>query len=215
MIEFQPWPKIPRLFRPVTVTEKIDGTNACVVVDTNPPADASEGDRVDGGIVARIDQDGAWFPVLVGAQSRRHTIIPEVDNYGFASWVFSNADYLANTLGPGRHFGEWWGKGIGRGYGLPERRLSLFNVRRWYGTEFTHPQLELVPVLYHKRDYSDALVRIGMHKLMKTGSMAAPGFDRPEGVVIFFEDANQCFKVTIEQDAKPKSLASEMLPAAA
>lgn len=202
MIEFEAWPKIPRLFRPVTITEKIDGTNACVVV-VDAPDGAEDGERIDGGIVATIDQD----PVLVGAQSRKHTIIPEVDNYGFAGWVFDNAKYLANTLGPGRHFGEWWGKGINRGYGLNERRFSLFNVRRWYGTVFGNPQLNLVPVLYYKRDYSEALVRVGLHRLKNNGSMAAPDYDRPEGVVVYHEDANQCFKVTLEADAKPKGLA--------
>lgn len=213
MIEFQPWPKIPRLFRPVTITEKIDGTNACVVVDDNLP-DAPEGERVGGGIVTTIEDNGAWFPVLVGAQSRKHTIIPEVDNYGFAKWVFDNAKYLATTLGPGRHYGEWWGQGINRGYGLKEKRFSLFNVRRWYGTEFDHPQVGLVPVIYHKRDYSEALVRVALHGLRNKGSRAVVGYDRPEGVVVFHEDAGQCFKVTIEADSKPKSLAKDMLKAA-
>lgn len=30
MIEFKAWPKIPRLFRDVIITEKIDGTNAAI-----------------------------------------------------------------------------------------------------------------------------------------------------------------------------------------
>lgn len=29
---FQPWPKTPRLFREIVVTEKIDGTNAQVFI---------------------------------------------------------------------------------------------------------------------------------------------------------------------------------------
>lgn len=31
-IEFQPWPKIARLNREITITEKIDGTNAAVII---------------------------------------------------------------------------------------------------------------------------------------------------------------------------------------
>ena len=34
-------------------------------------------------------------------------------------------------LVPGRHFGEWWGSGIQRGYGLDEKTFSLFNAYRW------------------------------------------------------------------------------------
>lgn len=33
MMDFVPWAKTPRLFRDMTVTEKIDGTNAAVIVE--------------------------------------------------------------------------------------------------------------------------------------------------------------------------------------
>jgi hypothetical protein len=203
MIEFEPWPKIPRLFRPVTITEKIDGTNAAVVIDPCPdPSDiATPGDNF-----VQVGED--WFQVA--AQSRKRMIFPTQDNYNFAAWVWENAQYLAETLGPGRHFGEWWGSGINRGYGMKEKHFSLFNVRRWHDETFDHPQLHLVPVLYHKNDYSEGLVRVALHSLNHNGSKAAPGYDRPEGLVVFHEAANQCFKVTLEDDAKPKGLAIEV-----
>lgn len=103
MIEFKEFPKIPRLKREVVVTEKLDGTNACVV----------------------IDDDGT-----VAAQSRSRLITPTADNYGFAVWVEANKEEL-KQLGPGYHYGEWWGQGIQRRYGLLEKRFSLFNVGRW------------------------------------------------------------------------------------
>ncbi len=100
---FEGFPKMPRLMREVVVTEKIDGTNACVA----------------------ISEDGSF---QVG--SRRRWITPEKDNHGFAAWAHAHRDELMQ-LGPGRHFGEWWGRQIQRGYGLDERRFSLFNVARW------------------------------------------------------------------------------------
>jgi hypothetical protein len=33
MAEFREWPKTPRLFRTIVVTEKIDGTNAAIHVE--------------------------------------------------------------------------------------------------------------------------------------------------------------------------------------
>ena len=79
--EFIPFPKIARLSRLAIVSEKIDGTNAQVL----------------------ITEDGDIF-----AGSRSRWITPEDDNYGFARWVEGNKDTLLK-LGPGRHMGEWWG----------------------------------------------------------------------------------------------------------
>lgn len=119
MPEFQSFGKIPRLTNlQMVITEKIDGTNACVVVD-------DEGN--------------------VSAQSRKRVITPENDNYGFAAWVRDHADQL-RSLGPGYHFGEWHGIGIQRGYGLYERRFALFNVNRW-GDE-RPACCHVVPTLY-------------------------------------------------------------------
>ena len=36
MTEFKTFGKIPRLFRECVITEKIDGTNACVVIEQFP-----------------------------------------------------------------------------------------------------------------------------------------------------------------------------------
>ena len=93
-MEFVEFAKMARLNREVIVTEKIDGTNACV----------------------GISEDGRIF-----AGSRSRWITPQDDNFGFAAWVQAHRDQLL-TLGPGRHFGEWWGAGIQRRYGQAEKR---------------------------------------------------------------------------------------------
>lgn len=173
--EFRPWRKIARLNREIVVTEKIDGTNACVIVTD------------DGQVLA---------------QSRTRIITPAADNHGFAAWVEQWASELAADLGPGYHYGEWWGQRIQRGYGQNRKQFSLFNVLRWEGTEFTAP-LDVVPVLYRGVFSQDAIDH-ALESLVAVGSAAAPGFMRPEGVVIYHVAANIAFKVTLERDEEPK-----------
>lgn len=192
-MEFVEFPKMARLSREVIVTEKIDGTNAAVVV-----------------------ADG-----VVYAQSRTRIITPEDDNFGFAAWVAEHAEELAAGLGPGRHFGEWWGKGIQRGYGLTERRFSLFNATRWAdGEPQPIPSLDprapvkmqekppacchVVPVLIRGPFRTDAIDHC-LDILRERGSYAAPGFMKPEGVVVFHTAGNVGFKKTLEKDDLPKS----------
>ena len=183
-LEFEAWPKIPRLNRGMVVTEKIDGTNAAILI-------AENGD--------------------VGAQSRNRLITPEDDNYGFAGWVSRNADDLATILGPGRHFGEWWGSGIQRGYGLKgnDKRFSLFNTSRWVGVDFTPVTgLGVVPVL-EAGNFSHDVITATVTLLGAVGSTASPGFMNPEGVIVYLSAARSMFKVTVENDETPKALVTE------
>ena len=123
------------------------------------------------------------------------------------------------TLGPGRHFGEWWGSGCQRGYDLPkgEKRFSLFNVARWclHGDtpqqiptadprivkmqDVLAPCVGLVPVLWRGR-FDDLDLDAVLADLRQNGSKAAPGYLSPEGVVIFHVAANIGFKKTLEKD---------------
>lgn len=185
ILEFRGFPKIPRLHRDMIITEKLDGTNAAVLIFS--------------------DDDGKKHVV---AQSRKRFIAPGDDNFGFAAWVDENADALAETLGEGRHFGEWWGRGIQRGYGLKERRFSLFNVTRFADnpTLAAVPGLSVVPVLY-QGPFSTWRAQIALLDLKETGSVAAPGFPNPEGIIVYHTAGNLLFKMTVENDDVPKSLA--------
>lgn len=205
--EFKSFDKIARLNREVVVTEKIDGTNGCIYVSE------------DGGLIA-------------GSRSR--WITPEDDNFGFARWVQDNAAELVR-LGPGYHYGEWWGAGIGRRYDLNEKRFSLFNVGRWGDEQAagcakcglsastwapnvcercktTRPAARqprpaccsVVPVLARGPDIRRA-TETALSLLRSAGSLAAPGFMNPEGIVIFHTAASALFKVTLEGDEAPKS----------
>lgn len=178
-----------RLSRDAIVTEKIDGTNAQVLVTE---------DR------------------QIYAGSRTRWITPEDDNFGFAAWVRDHSEELLE-LGPGRHFGEWWGQGIQRKYGLSEKRWSLFNTVRWcYHDDEPQrivtqdPRIEkwqqrlpecchLVPILY-AGDFDMDMINLTLFHLSESGSRAAPGFMNPEGVVIYHTAANMAFKKTLGND---------------
>lgn len=173
-MEFRAFPKIARWNREVIVTEKIDGTNASVY----------------------IGEDGTF---LTG--SRNRWITPEQDNYGFARWAQEHKEDLLK-LGPGHHFGEWWGNGIQRNYGLKEKRFSLFNVGRW-GDNVLPYCFQPVPILY--RGTMDPLdVPSVMLALKANGSHAAPGFMNPEGIIIYCPTNHAIFKRTFEHDETGK-----------
>lgn len=200
LTEFVGFPKIARLARKTTVSEKIDGTNAQIAI-------------VDAGCA-----------VVMLCGSRTRWITPDDDNHGFAAWAYRHMEELVAGLGVGRHFGEWWGSGINRGYGLPkgEKRFSLFNTERWclHGQEprrietgdpqqekyqqVLPPCIGLVPVLY-EGPFDLAKVDDCLKRLDDCGSVASPGFKPAEGVVVFHHAANMCFKKTILNDDKPKS----------
>ena len=192
-MEFKEFPKMARLSRECVITEKIDGTNGQIY----------------------IDEDGL---MLVGSRTR--WITPSDDNFGFARWCHENYHKLIK-LGPGRHYGEWWGQGIQRKYGMTEKRFSLFNTLRWveHGQEpgvipTGDPRIvkmqevlpeccSLVPVLY-RGEFTTNVVNSTLGYLKVTGSEAAPNFMDPEGIVVYHVAGNVGFKKTIKGDAEFK-----------
>jgi hypothetical protein len=169
--EFAEFPSISRLTRDCVISEKIDGTNAQVVV-------TPEGE--------------------VFAGSRTRWITPQEDNAGFAKWVVAHEDELRIGLGIGQHFGEWWGQGIQRNYGLTEKRFSLFNTSRW--TDDVRPACcHVVPTLFtgifNTHDIDEILL-----ELKYGGSKAAPGFMKPEGIVVYHVASRQLFKKTLDKN---------------
>lgn len=210
-IEFQGFGKIPRLFRECVITEKIDGTNGAIGI-VFKEFEVNEIRDVPGSVknIKVVDRGGFEVNGMVNlafvyAQSRNRLITPDTDNHGFARWVWDNCETLVADLGPGLHFGEWWGQGIGRKYGMTEKRFSLFNVKRWQDALFLTNQLGAVPVI-DRNEFSTAVVRNALAALRLHGSFAAPGFMNPEGVVVYHAAGNVLFKATIEGDEVPKAL---------
>lgn len=183
MTDFVSMPKIARLSRLCTITEKIDGTNASIYI--------------------KEDVHGTVF--LTGSRTR--WITPDDDNSGFSRWAHEHkADLL--RLGEGHHFGEWWGAGIQRKYGLQEKRFSLFNTHLWIYPSARPACCSVVPVLY-EGPFTTGEVELALFCLQKFGSIAAPGFMQPEGIVIYHQAAKMYFKKTILGDEKPKGSKEE------
>lgn len=193
-MDFKPFPKLSRWSRDVVITEKLDGTNACVIIE--------EGGNIDGPATPMIK--GGIF-----AQSRTRLITPEDDNFGFAKFVQDNADYLKATLGCGYHYGEWWGQGIQRKYGQNSKKFSLFNVHRWAELQNNEDAFKIglgvVPTLWKgNMDLAHLNLDLCMQDLEKNGSKAAPGFMNPEGVVLYHTAGGYLFKKTFEKDQEGK-----------
>ena len=192
-VPFQEFPKIPRLSRECTITEKLDGTNAQILIEEPLPG---------------------VFAVCFGSRSRWLSPLGKNDNHGFAAWGFAHLPELTAGLGVGRHYGEWWGQGIQRGYGMKEKRFSLFNTGRWaeHDTILSADDKRkhapkccgVVPVIY-EGIFDTAAVEAALDGMRRCGSYAAPGFMRPEGVVVYHHALNGYFKKTLEKDS-PKTV---------
>lgn len=181
MSDYPKFGSIPRLNRGFVVTEKLDGTNGLV----------------------KVDDDGHVY-----AGSRNRWLTVDDDNFGFARWVSDNAGTLATDLGPGLHYGEWYGQGIQRRYGLDYKAFALFNVARWEAHKFATPHLEVVTVLGEGETVLELAdcVEYCLEELATHGSIHVPSFLDPEGIVVWHTAARQLFKATIENDHLPKSV---------
>lgn len=195
---FEPFQKIARLKRECLITEKIDGTNAQIHIA-----------QVEEGISFPSLSQSPDGKLLMFAGSRSRYVSPIDDNCSFAKWVAAHADELW-SLGEGRHYGEWWGAGIQRRYGLAEKRFSLFNARRWNDQNPTRPACcGVVPNLY-TGPFSTEATNAAIERLRTLGSVAAPGFMQPEGIVIYLSAARIYFKQTLDHDDEPKAKAKGM-----
>lgn len=252
-MEFLKFKKIPRLSRDCILTEKLDGSNAQVVImsygglfenKTNSD-DFLTPERVEG-IKAEIERfidkhclsdleeikkshlyENMTNQLFIFAGSRKRWLSVDngkgCDNHGFARWVKENTEELLE-LGEGRFYGEFYGKGINRNYGLDHKRFALFNVGKWHknGEEprlisinsqtkeekYTIPApkcCETVPILYEGM-FNTITIDTILFKLKRHGSYAVPRFMKPEGICILHKASNHLYKKTVENDANPKSV---------
>jgi hypothetical protein len=170
MPEFQPWPSIARLSREVICTEKLDGSNSSICI--------TEAGNVYAG-------------------SRTRWITPQDDNFGFAKWVEANAEELKIELGVGHHFGEWYGQGIQRNYGLKDKKFALFNAVRW--TDALRNLCQVVPILY-QGVFDTVKIDEALEDLRVNGSRMVPSFMKPEGLVCYHTKSNTMFKKTLDHN---------------
>lgn len=211
------WSSIARLNRDVVVSEKIDGTNGLISIQSPEiwPPDTSDPTNLS---VFLLGDEG---PLLVRAGSRTKWLAPgkQTDNYGFAGWVKDNAQALVATLGEGNHYGEWFGSGIQKhNYGLVngDKRFALFNTHRWDHETVSAavPQLTVVPVLdqglFSHEDIQDIVIGLRIFgsewakRHVYNGHTPATGLPVAEGVVVYHTAAKTYFKVTCLDDAMSK-----------
>jgi hypothetical protein len=196
VVDFVGFGKIPRLNREIIVTEKIDGTNGQIYIE-------------DDGVTMHVGSRNRW-------------LTETSDNMGFYRWAQENREELLK-LGPGHHFGEWWGKGIQKHAGIDHKRFSLFNVSRWRDVHGTNDVWRdrfpkqcdapsccyVVPIVLISDHFDIEGIEYILDVMRNEGSFAAPGWMRPEGVIVFHTASGQMFKVTCENDEKPKGQANE------
>ncbi len=207
MYAFEPFPKIPRLNQSLYITEKLDGTNAqvCIVgvARQNPYGEGlySESPYC---IDSWSGQDDTVYQMFVG--SRKRWIAPEgteglekgCDNYAFARWVNDN-HYELRTLGEGKHYGEWFGKGIQRNYGLDEKCFALFNAVRWNDDNPNRPDCCTVVPVVPTNDPDEAMEMLASRgSIIKTSFGKA--FNNPEGIIVYNPGSKSYFKKTFVND---------------
>lgn len=226
MSNYPKYPKTPRLYGGgrITITEKIDGTNGLIYV--GKPHDGNAVGSV--GVPVMGFDDGTR---VVSAGSRSRWITPDDDNYGFAKWVWDNAARLADALGHGYHYGEWFGHKIGRGYGRQNtREFALFATDHELGREV--PGLRHVPVI---ADDTVSLDAYGGKTFDRLQCLSASYYPDPvleyligdaayefssgpnaypestlnpntpaEGLILLHHNSGQRFKIMFENDTIPK-----------
>lgn len=210
-MDFKAFNKIPRLSREIIVTEKIDGTNGIIGIWMRNEFSQEELDNPKFPYMS-VTKDGLDYIIIAG--SRTKWIDIHSDNAGFGRWVSNNREELIK-LGVGYHYGEWWGGKIQRGYGLKEKRFSLFNSSMWTSNWnktwenkgdnlcLEVPVCDVVPVI-GKGEFETDFINTCLNSLIDSGSFAAPGFMKPEGIVIYHVPSGYMFKKTIEKDEAPK-----------
>lgn len=189
-VGFIKWPSTPRWHKGLTITEKIDGTNACIRI-------------LDG---------------TVSAQSRKRLITPESDNFGFAEWVHENAGALTDVLGYGVHFGEWFGEGIQKNpLGIEGKRFALFSPWKFNESQKEVIEnsglVEFVPVLFEGQADIYTIPRV-LEELDWDGTkvqgakMISQGYAfepdrmaRPEGIIVWHRETQQKYKILLDNDS--------------
>ena len=171
------------------ISEKIDGTNGLI----------------------EINETNVRFG------SRNRYISFSDDNAGFANFFkdyearFKDAakDITTDESYPLRIYGEWFGCGIQRNYGLKDKLFMPFSS--FYGEKLIEYQVPnvITPNIMYTGKFSMEIVDTCMQQLKLNGSGVVKDYKQPEGIVIFFPKYNFRLKETFDgakwKDALPKS----------
>lgn len=190
MYDYPEFPSIERFDNVYCIiTEKIDGTNGLIEIGTNG-----------------ITEEGI---VMFG--SRKKYLYPGKDNYGFLAFFSpyvsellkickeikeENTDFDFINNPPIRIYGEWFGKGINRGYNLSDRQFMPFNS--YYADKLRNIPNITQPEPLHQGKFSREILNDCMNFLREEGSQVVPGYKNPEGVVAYFPKYKFSLKETFD-----------------
>ena len=177
--EFNGYPKTKRLDDATfVISEKIDGSNGVIHVDPYTKA-VTAGSRSKW-----LGDDGSksW------------------DNHGFGEWVKENTSEL-QKLPAGIHYGEWYGRGINRNYGLKERKFMLFDRKKYQDLPSLPECVELETLLTPELSiwFLGRTCCEELDDLKENGSRHVPGFMKPEGIIVRFKSMGQVMKVILDK----------------
>lgn len=193
-VGFIKWPSTPRFHKYLTITEKINGTNACIRI-------------LDGKLTT---------------QSRKRLITPDDDNFGFARWAYDNAGALTDVLGYGVHFGEWFGEGIQKNpLGIEGKRFAHFSPWKFNDAEKERIEnsglVEFVPILFEGQadewtiPHTIEMLRVYGSRVEGAKSTEVEVFPGPdgtytkanaaEGVIVWQKETQQKYKILLENDS--------------
>lgn len=180
MSDFPKFPSIERFDNlRCFITEKIDGTNGLIEVSCQ----------------------GVKFG------SRNKWLSNGDDNFGFYAYFSQYVDdmvawYHRNAPGynwePVRIYGEWFGKGIQRGYDLKERKFMPFSYGLAEDIEGVFAPNIVLPEFLYQGKFSREVLNNCMNSLKEEGSQVVPGYMKPEGVVVYFPDYEFSLKETFD-----------------
>lgn len=223
--QFKSWGSTPRFHKGLHITEKINGTNAGVSVQGFSYGHHVQNEIPGDAILVVDDEKNVEY--LVRAQSRKRIITPDNDNFGFAKWVWENADGLANLLGYGYHYGEWYGEGIqGNDLAVQGRWWALFNTWHWGAMPHVErlldsgiPNITHVPILHDEQKHGPAdwttipkaLEILNTRGSRADGYMTLPNAHKmdfhvegPEGIIVWQRETRQRYKILLKEDDKHK-----------
>ncbi len=166
---YKKYPKTQRFEKlTYTLSEKVDGTQATIVIPTNPECSLQ-------------------------AFSKNGPISVNKDNMGFAKFVLENEVEL-RKLGPGVHSGEFYGHKINRNYGLKTNKFMLFNAARYEKARMLQDAgyhcfptcVEVETIIEDNITVHNISNRIAIRhfELLEYGSFHVRGFMRVEGMII-------------------------------
>ena len=200
MSNYASFPSIERLENIYCViSEKVDGTNSLIEINEVFPV-------------------GEPKEIQVRFGSRNRYITFNNDNAGFANFfrhyearfkdvaadiILKELEVSGETLTecqeqyPLRIYGEWFGSGIQRGYGLKDKFFMPFST--FYAEKLIEYQVPNIikPNIMYTGKFSQEIADICMQTLTN-GSLVIPEFKRPEGIVIHFPKYNLRLKQTFE-----------------